>query len=596
MRVAFPTVTAVLALVLAVRTSAAQPAGSGPIPGAISPDEDKKPEGIAEQAPASAILPTTPVLPTPRSHRKRWQLLELDGYYRLRTDWFKNFQLGLSDDPSVGGGPFPQPIACQPGGTGSRPCNDKIKSVNMRLRLMPTINLDEGTSIFAEVDLLDNLVLGSTPTGMALDGSAASQPLAPFGDSQDAPQAGLNSDRDSIAVKRVWAEVAVPLGLIKFGRMPNHWGMGIMANSGGEDPIHGGIDLDSDFGDTVDRLSFSTIIPGTSIRGGIATDYHSNRLVSNQTDAGKRGGQPFDLDDNDDVTQWVLTLSQLNTPLELSDKVARGDAVFNWGIYFAYRKQNWDYSAGSFTVGGAVDGASYVPRDYVSYIPDLWARLSYKNWTFEGEAVGVMGSVERLDEAGFTEPVSIRQFGGVARATYSGMSGRLRMGLEVGAASGDQWDNSPQGSTHISNANLLGGPGDHELTRFVFDRDYKVDLILFRELIGAVTNAAYAKPFLHYDLTKSISVKFANVTSMALKPISTPGNGDLWGMEFDTDLAYTAPSGFSAGLAYGVLFPLSAMNHPYDDPAISGPGFGYGTNAGDADNAHTIQMRLGLTF
>ena len=29
-------------------------------------------------------------------------------------------------------------------------------------------------------------------------------------------------------VKRAWAEVGTPLGLIKFGRMPDAWGLGIL--------------------------------------------------------------------------------------------------------------------------------------------------------------------------------------------------------------------------------------------------------------------------------------------------------------------------------------------------------------------------------
>jgi len=50
-------------------------------------------------------------------------------------------------------------------------------------------------------------------------------------------------------------------------------------------------------------------------------------------------------------------------------------------------------------------------------------------------------------------------------------------------------------------------------------------------------------------------------------------------------------------MAYGVLFPLSAMDHPEDDPDGGGPGFGYGEdNLGDAETAQTIQFRLVLQF
>ena len=37
----------------------------------------------------------------------------------------------------------------------------------MRLRLEPTINIDEGTSVHIQADALDNIVLGSTPSDAA---------------------------------------------------------------------------------------------------------------------------------------------------------------------------------------------------------------------------------------------------------------------------------------------------------------------------------------------------------------------------------------------------------------------------------------------
>src|SRR5205085_10573048 len=105
-------------------------------------------------------------------------------------------------------------------------------------------------------------------------------------------------------------------------------------------------------------------------------------------------------------------------------------------------------------------------------------------------------------------------------------------GLEVGAASGDESDNAVQGDVNVRNMQALSGR-DRTINRFVFDPDYEVDLILFRELIGSVSNALYFKPWLSYELTKSIGFKAANVTSAALRPVSTPGNDTMWGIEMD---------------------------------------------------------------
>ena len=180
--------------------------------------------------------------------------------------------------------------------------------------------------------------------------------------------------------------------------------------------------------------------------------------------------------------------------------------------------------------------------------------------------------------------------------------GKLRLGLESGFASGDQWDNTIPGITNIAYTNVLGGAGDTTLSQFMFNREYKVDLIMWRHLFGAVTNAAYVKPFLQYDLSKSVTFKVANVTSFALRPVATPGNSSAYGTEFDGDLGYNA-GGMFVGISYGVLFPFAAMRHPAD---VTGSTYGFtltnpdGTtdtsNVKDADTAHAIQMRFALQF
>ena len=45
------------------------------------------------------------------------------------------------------------------------------------------------------------------------------------------------------------------------------------------------------------------------------------------------------------------------------------------------------------------------------------------------------------------------------------------------------------------------------LSAFFMNREYHVDMILWRYLYGAVTNAAYIKPFLSYEITKQVKFK-----------------------------------------------------------------------------------------
>src|SRR5690348_13120970 len=100
--------------------------GAGPGGGVQNPSGEEKKEGVAEEAPkAPGLLPTTPALPPPTGHRKRWKLLEMGGYFRVRTDWFKNFNLGYNPDPATGGAPFPRPLDCSATTTNpAHPCDD----------------------------------------------------------------------------------------------------------------------------------------------------------------------------------------------------------------------------------------------------------------------------------------------------------------------------------------------------------------------------------------------------------------------------------------------------------------------------------------
>jgi uncharacterized protein (TIGR04551 family) len=588
----------VVAATLAPAVASAQ-VGPGVPGGAGQPaggEEEEKPDGVAEAAPKTpGLLPTTPTLPPPKGKRNKFELIEVDGYFRMRADWLKNLHLSFRDDESQGGAPFPQAISCRPAADGTagnvagRPCDDTIKSSNLRLRLEPRINVSENVSVHTQVDIYDNHVLGQTDTD---------KPIPSLLESTD--------ETDQIRVKRAWAEVQAPLGLLTFGRMPWHWGMGIQNNGGGEDPINGGYDYDADYGDTVDRAMFAMNIPGTRIRGGIAHDWPFNGAVRGRDDDYGRdlGGQPWDSDDADDVSRWMLVLSRLDSPQEFQDTIDRGALAINAGAQFGYVTQEWDYVPDADAP--ANDPDSFVPRDMKTYNFDLWGKLGWGPLTVEAEAVGIFGYVNRTaDIVGAETNVAIRQLGGVGRATFKALDGKLRIGFESGFATGDDHDNDAEGETHLSHANPFP-TGDKRLSKFAFDPDYKVDLILYRELIGAVSNAVYAKPFVRYDLTKGIALRVANVTSFALRPVATPGNETFWGTEFDADIGYDSDV-FSIGLAYGVLFPLGAMNHPDDDAGEDSYTYNNEStifpdqdndinNVGAAGNAHTIQMRAIVKF
>jgi uncharacterized protein (TIGR04551 family) len=121
-----------------------------------------------------------------------------------------------------------------------------------------------------------------------------------------------------------------------------------------------------------------------------------------------------------------------------------------------------------------------------------------------------------------------------------------------------------------------------------FDPDYRVDLILWREIIGQVTNAIYVKPSLAYDVVESFGFRIDAIHSMAHIPVATPGNGTHYGTELDLGLFYrNLDEGFSAGFQYGVFFPMGALSKPSEL---------WGVAAGETSAAQTLRLNLTIKF
>ncbi|MEQ9320216.1 MAG: hypothetical protein RIF41_13710, partial [Polyangiaceae bacterium] len=162
----------------------------------------------------------------------------LDGYFRVRSELFHNFNLSRRDpftfDPTGGGTPplWPRPPDDDYADTngvrhriqlcGSDPsqletCKNNVQAgANMRLRLEPGIAISDNLRVQAQIDLLDNIVLGSNPQGYGnvpsdpggyeVIARGGYYPLGSFAASSWAPQAGVNNTKDAILVKRAWGE------------------------------------------------------------------------------------------------------------------------------------------------------------------------------------------------------------------------------------------------------------------------------------------------------------------------------------------------------------------------------------------------------
>ena len=111
------------------------------------------------------------------------------------------------------------------------------------------------------------------------------------------------------------------------------------------------------------------------------------------------------------------------------------------------------------------------------------------------------------------------------------------VGFETGGATGDQAEDPGQYLNY--RWQFVQQPlGDHAITDFKFSPEYHIDEILFRQIMGTVTNAIYFKPQASYwfDLGGAGSRHRGRVIySMAQVPVSTPGNALGYGIEMNVE-------------------------------------------------------------
>ena len=118
------------------------------------------------------------------------------------------------------------------------------------------------------------------------------------------------------------------------------------------------------------------------------------------------------------------------------------------------------------------------------------------------------------------------------------------------------------------NFDSMGNPSDTYIRNFRFNRSYQVDMILFRELLGGVTDALYVKPGASYRIADGFNVFAAVIYSRAIYPESTPSahvvngagvaDGNL-GLEINAGARYETEDGFFGELRWGILFPLQGL-------------------------------------
>ncbi len=405
-----------------------------------------------------------------------------------------------------------------------------------------------------------------------------------------------------------------PLGQLRFGRMPDQWGLGMVKNSGDG--------IDSDYQTTTDRIMFVTGIKSMDLYFGGAWDFISNGPSatpgSNSTNAYTiYGGQPYNTCNLCNVNEYVAFLAHRTNPELQRLKLTHGDLVVNGGLYTVYRSQNLDVAAG--TTPETIDYSTAAslnnglePRQAWALIPDLWVQALWRKLRFEAEAVTIQGQLGYIPglNSDVGNPVDdppvrprdadrVPRYRGQTRlAVRLRLGERRSLGLQLTAEQRKLHGRRSQSCSRLA-ARVPYGP----ISTFRFHPDYRVDLIFFRNILSRVEGAYYFRPSVDYDFLHPDGEKFgggaAVIWSRASEFVQTPGHARDLGVELDLQLYYQSKDGslnddpnklggFYAALQYGVFFPLGGLDYL---PGDNTTGFDASLSA-----AQIVRLFLGAVF
>ncbi len=512
--------------------------------------------------------------------------VELHGYLRVRGEWFHNFALGRVDVPGAGTALWAPPAdfvykdtagttqgANLCGGNGNSACDSKAqRSANMRVRLAPELHISDNLRVLMQVDALDNLVLGSTPDSAGLRSLGSS--------TQNTPENSLN-------FKRAWAEYTTPVGQLRFGRMPAHWGLGMVMNAGNG--------LDQDYQTTFDRIQFTTALRGSDVYIGGAWDLaNTGPTTAAMQDA--NNGQPYNVANGVNLTQLSLFIAK-KTPADMQRlKLAKGEWVLNGGIYNMYQAQDLAVSAEGLSPNNV--NAGFEQRDSMLLTHDLWAQFLKGKFRLEVEAAWTHGYVNNLSKSSWSQDPSDRtgvSTAGVAvEMDWRLAEDKLRLSFMGGWAQGDSW--APSLKRNCTSAASTSCTSN----AFAFNRGYNTDLIFHRRILGGVDGTYYMRPGADYDFVrKPNGQKLGGGVSLqwvrASEFVQAPGHSRDLGVEFNAQLYFQAKDGVlnddpakMAGLytllQYGAFFPMGGLDYlPPND-------------ANKTSMAHTVRLHLGVAF
>lgn len=464
----------------------------------------------------------------------------LHGAFRVRSEALYNLDLDRGPTPS---GELLFPVSL------SDPSAQTLTYSDMRLRTDFAAYAPGGVvAVKARIDVLDNMPIGGSADGMP-GGTLTQKPPS-----------------TAFRVKRAWGEVMTPLGYLAAGRMGHHWGLGMLGN--------GGDCADCDSGDAADRIAFVTALAGHIF--AVAYDFNAAGYLVPRRDEVRF----VEVEPAAAVHTVNVAMLQWRDDFARKRRAKAGKSTVEYGAFYAHRTQDKDIPATYLPLQSAspIDAAQVMHRGLRADIVDGWARVTHPYFRAEIEAAYLNATVDQASLFPgllMQDPVRASQLGAALETELGPFDGRWGLGVDGGYASGDS---SPGMGARTQLGRMTAPkPGDldgpqavpplhNRVDNFRFHPDYRIDRILFREIIGTVTDATYVRPHARYRLldfgSTRLTASVAAIASWANFATSTPGQRAPLGVEIDPTLLLQSDDGFGVALEHAVLFPLAGLDNP----------------------------------
>ncbi len=471
--------------------------------------------------------------------------LSIEGYFRTKMDYQNNLDLNsfylmnpnTPDENIVGSSKHLPTVGELKNGASS----ESTVSYNTRFRFSPNIIVGEYLRAVATIDVFDNQQYG-------------------------------DNENSLIFAKEVYFEGKTPFGLVSFGRIATNWGLGINRNSGKGKFANNG--------DYIDQIQYELKgIIGSMPNLSFKLAYEIKESTPQSSSFYKSSQKPsYDIQDNDDYVGFSFYIEDKIEGDELDNYLLNASTRLNYGLYSG---MYWKDKNIVINKDITSNTSNYSYQDYKLdyYTLDAFFEFYFGNsFNLKSEIVYIFGNNENNK--------SFNQWAAVIQSNFNFLMKTLTVGIDGGIASGDT-------SNESNPYNTLGTQNECKKDNFIFNRDYNIDLIFFKE-IYSLSNLYYIRPHLTWSATNDISLNFWSVTSIALNSEQTFGRDTYLGTEIDLSLEYLNRDGLNFGLRSGLYVPGSGM----DWLGIDGKRGGASAELKDsvADLAYSIQVFLIMKF